>query len=84
MPLLLDEALDRYFAFLKVERNLAKNSLDAYGRDLRQLSEYLSRQEIVDIEAIQPSHLAGFLMERTKAEVSSRSRARPRASVPTP
>ena len=33
-PLLIDEQLDAYVCFLKVERGLSRNTLQAYGRDL--------------------------------------------------
>lgn len=73
----LDDAIDRWFDHLKVERNLAAHSLEAYARDLRQLGTWLSTERAVtDAAAVSPEHLTAFLLARAAAGVSARSRAR--------
>ncbi|MFH0902387.1 MAG: site-specific tyrosine recombinase XerD [Pseudomonadota bacterium] len=81
MGLAIDSAVDRFLDHLKVERNLAANSLEAYARDLRQLAEHLYRQGVESVGAIETGHLAGFLLARTATGVSSRSRARSLSAI---
>ncbi|MBI4509110.1 MAG: site-specific tyrosine recombinase XerD [Deltaproteobacteria bacterium] len=77
----LDDALDRFLDHLKVERNLAPNSLEAYARDLRQLATHLCERNVASAHAVTPSHVASFLKERANAGISSRSRARALSAV---
>jgi integrase/recombinase XerD len=75
--LALDDALDRYFDHLKVERNLAAHSLESYARDLRQLAIWLAAERRVeDVGEVTAEHITSFLIARTAQGVSSRSRAR--------
>lgn len=41
-PSLLDEALDRYLAHLRVERGLLPATLESYARDLREYLDWLA------------------------------------------
>jgi integrase/recombinase XerD len=76
-----DDACDRWLDVLKVERNLSPLTLDAYGRDLRQLGEWLAGREIDDAGAVTSAHLIDFFQARARAQVSSRSRARQLAAI---
>lgn len=81
MALALDDALDRFFDHLKVERNLTPNSLEAYGRDLRQLATWLADRGVSDAGAVEPAHVTSFLYDRARAGVASRSRARALSAI---
>lgn len=72
----LDLAIDRWFDHLKVERNLSPHSLESYGRDLRQLAVWLAARGIADAGEVRPDHITAFLLARSSAKVSGRSRAR--------
>jgi integrase/recombinase XerD len=74
----LDEALDRWLDHLKVERNVSPHTLASYSRDLTQLFRSLP---VDDPRRVDGPHLTQFLLERARAGVSSRSRARALSAV---
>ena len=61
-PKLRTSPLDLYLNYVKIERGLSKNSLDAYKRDLEKLQSYLEPQHI-SLLRVQPTHLYAFLRE---------------------
>jgi integrase/recombinase XerD len=72
----LDDAVDRYLDHLKVERNLALHSLDAYSRDLRQFLEHVGKAGVTCAAGIRPEHVTSWLLARASAKIAARSRAR--------
>ena len=56
----LDSAIDGYLSFLGVERNLAKNTLEAYGRDLADFSKAIRNMA----KALQPAEAAKAAQKR--------------------
>src|SRR5262249_24436771 len=74
----LDEALDRWVDHLKVERNVSPHTLASYSRDLTQLFRALP---VDDPRRVTGPHITQFLLERARAGVSSRSRARALSAV---
>jgi integrase/recombinase XerD len=75
-PLELARAIDGFLAHLAVERGLARNTLDAYARDLAQLAAHLERSGVREPAAIRPEHLRSFLdaLERRGLAPASRTR----------
>ncbi len=72
----LEDAKDDYLQHLKVERNLSRNSIEAYATDLRQLLEHLEAQGIGTTQEVTAPALLGFLQALTERGLSSRSQAR--------
>lgn len=79
----MDHYLDHYLNYLAVERGLAKNTLEAYGRDLTRYLEYLTTEGIDSPAAIKPSTVLRFLGHLKAEDLSPRSRARSLAALRT-
>lgn len=73
----LAAAVDRFLTHLAVERGLARNTLDAYARDLVRLSGHLESEGVRDPAAIRARHWRGFAesLERAGLAAASRTRA---------
>jgi len=69
----VDTAIDRYLTHLRVERQLAQNTLEAYGHDLRCFAEHLSAKGVGDIGAVDQRHVLGFLVGLHEGSLTSRS-----------
>jgi integrase/recombinase XerD len=76
----LDHQIQEYIAHLAVERNLSPRTLESYGRDLRQFSEWLDGEEI-DPSSIERSHIRNYLGARRDRGLSPRSSARALSSI---
>src|SRR5436190_16751953 len=63
--------------YLKLERSLSQNSIDAYRHDIALLEQYVtvSKLEVSPI-AITPKHLRGFLQHINELGMSAHSQAR--------
>ena len=73
MKTTVDTAIDRYLTHLRVERQLAQNTLEAYGHDLRCFAEHLSAKGVGDIGAVDQRHVLGFLVGLHEGSLTSRS-----------
>lgn len=76
MGLDLDRAVDLYVEHLKVERNLAANTLESYSRDLARLCAFLSDRGHAGVDAVSAAELTDYLLSLADAGLSPRSRAR--------
>ena len=79
----MNHYLDHYLNYLAVERGLAINTLDAYGRDLARYLDYLESQKVVALENISAAVVLRFLSHLKDAGLSPRSRARALAALRT-
>ena len=74
-------ALERWLDALVVERGLARNSIEAYRRDLLRLEEDLTRREKRDPLAADTAALAAHLRALRRAGLAPRSIRRALASM---
>jgi len=77
----MDQLLDLFLSYLAVERGLAKNTLEAYGRDLGRYLEFLAGQGVTGADQITPPQVLRFLGQLKAGGLSPRSRARALAAV---
>lgn len=73
MGLGLDNCTEHYLTHLRVERQLARNSVDAYGRDLAKFADFLSTQGITNVSKIAQADILAYLVKLHKDKLTSRS-----------
>ena len=69
-------ACDAFLERLKVERQLAVNTVEAYGRDLVRLRRFLIDRGRERPDKVSPADLTDYLLELAEAGLKPRSRAR--------
>jgi integrase/recombinase XerD len=67
-------AIDAFSDALWLEHGLARNSLDAYGRDLRLFADWLARTHAVGIDGANEGHVNGYLAARSDGKTTSANR----------
>ncbi|HVK77448.1 MAG TPA: site-specific tyrosine recombinase XerD [Kofleriaceae bacterium] len=72
----IDRAIDLFLDHLKVERGLAANTLDGYGRDLARLGGFLTARGRVRADEVTTTDLTDHLIELAGQQLGARSRAR--------
>jgi len=77
----MDIYLDLFMNYIAIERGLAKNTLEAYGRDLRRYLEFLGTQKIAVPEQVTSPVVVRFLVALKQAGLSPRSQSRALAAV---
>jgi integrase/recombinase XerD len=75
-PSPLQQDVTAYLAHLKLERNLAKNSIEAYGRDLWALAHSLESLGVSSAGDLSEGPLFRTLAEHSQSGLSSRSMGR--------
>lgn len=70
-----ERLLERFLEMLAGERGAARNTLDAYRRDLRDLAAFLRRRGMA-LEAAQSEDLRGYLGQMVDAGLTPRTAAR--------
>ena len=74
--LALDEAVDLFLDHLKVERGLARHTLDSYGRDLARLGAFLADRGRQDVDDVTELDITDHLLALAERGLAPRSRAR--------
>ncbi len=77
----LDSYIQLFMEYLSVEKLLAKNSLMAYQRDLRDYVTFLRKSKLVELEKVNPQKIHAFLMELKNKGLATTSIARHLVSV---
>lgn len=66
--------IDAFGDALWLEHGLARNTLDAYGRDLRLFADWLARTHGVGIDGAKEAHVNGYLAARSDGKPTSANR----------
>src|SRR5512147_117786 len=77
----MDQQIDAYLLYLAAERGLSRATLDAYGRDLAAFGAHLAKSGICEPDAVDATHVRGFLHVLEKRGLNPRSRARMLSAV---
>jgi integrase/recombinase XerD len=77
----LDPALDLFLAHIRVEKGLAANSVEAYGRDLRRYLEFLAGREVTSWDAVGRAEVQAHLASLVERGISPRSQARALSAI---
>jgi integrase/recombinase XerD len=72
----VDSAIDAFLSWARVERGLADNTLEAYGRDLADLAEFLAKKGVEEIDRVTAPHVREHLIGLSKGGMGLRSQAR--------
>jgi integrase/recombinase XerD len=70
--------IDRYVQYLRIEKGVAQNTLDAYKHDLAMYAEHLAGTALLDVQA---SDVSGFIKFLYQRKLKPRSAARAIAAV---
>ncbi len=77
----LEPALDIFLAHVRVEKGLAENSVEAYGRDLRRYLDFLAARGVSSWSAVTRGHLQEHLAWLVSRGISPRSQARALSAI---
>ncbi|MBI4816184.1 MAG: tyrosine recombinase [Deltaproteobacteria bacterium] len=72
----IDEIVDQYLVYLKVERSLAPNTIESYARDLADLVGFVVEAGCERPESVGTEHLVGWLRSLSVAALAPRTQAR--------
>jgi integrase/recombinase XerD len=74
-------ALDSFLSHVRLEKGLARNSVEAYGRDLRRWLDDLAAQGISDLGQVRRRNLETHLEHLLAAGIGPRSQARALSAI---
>jgi integrase/recombinase XerD len=77
----LDPALDLFLSHARIEKGLAANSVEAYGRDLRRYLDHLGALGIAEWAAVGRSEVQTHLARLVELGLSPRSQARALSAI---
>lgn len=76
------ELLTKYFNYLIIERGVADNTLESYGRDLRRFASFLQEsKKIADIRHVTPEVVIEYLTQIKRENLSANSMNRALAAI---
>lgn len=72
----LDQAIDLYLQYIKIERNLSPNTVESYGRDLAKFRAFCASRKIHALDQVQSQTVLEFLIDLSTRKMSVRTQAR--------
>jgi integrase/recombinase XerD len=72
----LSPCIDSFLAMISVEKGLAKNTVEAYSRDLSRLAEFMAHRKVASWAEVQTIHLRSYVSWLRRLGLSVRSIAR--------
>jgi integrase/recombinase XerD len=77
----MHQYLDLFLNYLVVEKGLAKNTIEAYSRDLGGYLDFLRQRGVGNATAIRPPDVSGFIVAMKERGLGPRSRARALSAI---
>jgi integrase/recombinase XerD len=77
----MQELLARYLNYLLIERGVAKNTLEAYGRDLQRFILFLQEKGITELNEVMPEVIIEYLVRIKDEGLSANSMNRSLAAL---
>ena len=77
----MQELLTRYLNHLLIERGMAANTLEAYGRDLRRYFQFLQQKGITQLQDVKPEVIIEYLVKIKGEGLSANSMNRALAAL---
>jgi integrase/recombinase XerD len=77
----LDPALELFLAHARVEKGLARNSVEAYARDLRRYLDHVGTLQVSDWAAVTRAEIQVHLAALVRSGLSPRSQARALSAI---
>ena len=77
----IQQAIELFLSWARVERGLAENSIEAYGRDIHTLATFLEKSDVTQVEDVRTSHVLAHLVELSQAKLGVRTQARHLVSI---
>lgn len=77
----LSPSIDAFLSMVTVEKGLARNTIEAYSRDLAQLTDYLLESCVVAWQEVDSSRLRAYFAHLKRKGLSARSIARHAVTV---
>ena len=77
------QAIEEFLSFLRLEKNYSRNTLAAYGNDLRQLASRMAASMGPDAgwQRVRPSHLLSYLADLKEKRYAAATEARKVAAI---
>jgi integrase/recombinase XerD len=76
MAIALDSAIDVFLDHVKIERGLARNTIEAYARDLAAFRRFADGRGLADAGDVEMRHVLAFVVELSQKRLKPRSQAR--------
>jgi len=77
----LEDALDLFLSHARLEKGLAANSVEAYGRDLRRYVDHLAELGVAGWPSVTRGEVQAHLAELVRRGISARSQARALSAI---
>lgn len=72
----MKDQIEQFLSYLSVERGLAKNTIEAYRRDLLKFVDFLNRHRINSFENVKRSDITDYLMSQKDKNLTSTTLSR--------
>ncbi len=78
---MIDVMVDAFLAYCKIEKGLTEYTINAYGHDLKVLTDYFEKIDIMDPVLVKRKHLSEWIEHLNTLDLSQRSINRYRISM---